>query len=87
MDLKTYLRSLPDDDAREKFAKDCGTSIGHMRNCLYDAKKQLAPEVCVLVERLSGFQVRRWDLRDDWRAIWPELIGLHGSTQPATAAG
>jgi len=80
MSLKNYLKSLPDDEAREAFARDCETSVGHMRNCIYDPKKVLAPAACVLVERRSGMEVRRWDLRpDDWHRIWPELINIPGA--------
>lgn len=71
--LKSYLASLPDDAARKAFAMSCGTSLGHLRNCIYAPDKQLAPAACVLVERNSGRLVRRWHLRDDWREIWPEL--------------
>ncbi len=73
MDLKTYLKELASDEAREQFAKNCGTSAGHMRNCIYDPKKELAPATCVLVERHSGGAVTRRELRTDWQAIWPEL--------------
>ena len=88
MDLKTYLKSLPDDDAREQFATQCETSVGHMRNCIYVVGKVLAPANCVLVEKFSGGAVRRWDLRpDDWQAIWPELVGTKGAPKaPAKAA-
>jgi len=80
MDLKTYLKSLPDDDAREAFALSCDTTLGHMRNCLYVERKQLAPASCVLVERLSRQKVMRWDLRPaDWWRVWPELIGKKGA--------
>ena len=80
MDLKTYLKSLPDDDAREVFALSCDTTFGHMRNCMYPKGKQLSPASSVLVERLSGRRVMRWDLRpDDWHRIWPELIGKKGA--------
>ena len=83
--LKTYLRNLQDDDARERFAVECGTTLGHMRNCSY-GQKQLAPANCVLVERCSGAAVMRWDLRpDDWHLIWPELIGSAGA--PAAPGG
>lgn len=78
--LKDYLRSLPDDDARAAFAVSCETSIGHMRNTIYDEKKALAPASCVLVEKWSAGAVRRWDLRpEDWHRIWPELIGTKGA--------
>jgi DNA-binding transcriptional regulator YdaS (Cro superfamily) len=84
--LKTYLKSLGDDDARERFAKDCGTTWGHMRNSSYGLRA-LAPEVCVLAERLSDRAVRRWELRpDDWHLIWPELIGAPGAPKVAKQA-
>ena len=74
MDLKTFLKGLPSDEARDQFAKDCGTSLGHMRNCIYVPGKTLHPATCVLVERKSSGAVTRRDLRpDDWQAIWPEL--------------
>ena len=80
MELKTYLKSLPDDDAREAFAVACDTTLGHMRNCMYVEGKQLSPASSVLVERLSGQKVMRWDLRpDDWWKIWPELIRRKGA--------
>lgn len=80
MDLKTYLKSLPDDAAREAFAVACDTTFGHMRNCMYPKGKQLSPASSVLVERLSGQKVMRWDLRpDDWWKIWPELIRRKGA--------
>jgi len=73
MDLKAYLKSLPDEDAREAFAAACGTSAGHMRNCVYVEGKQLAPATCVLVEKVTAGAVSRRELREDWAAIWPEL--------------
>jgi len=75
--LKSYLSSLPDDAARREWAVSCGTSLGHLRNCIY-APKPPAPETCVLIERNSGGRVRRWHTRPaDWSRIWPELIGAH----------
>jgi DNA-binding transcriptional regulator YdaS (Cro superfamily) len=58
-----------------------------MRNVASGARS-LAPEQCVLVERQSGAQVRRWDLRpNDWHRIWPELIDTPGAPPvPADAA-
>lgn len=77
--LKAFLTSLPDDAARRGWAISCGTTLGHLRNCIY-APKPPSPETCVLIERNSGGQVRRWHLRpDDWHRIWPELIDLHSS--------
>lgn len=86
MELKAYLKSLPDDEARDRFAVSCETTLGHMRNTIYVTGKLLAPANCVLAERNSGGAVRRWDLRPaDWHAIWPELIGADGA--PAVATG
>lgn len=37
-------------------------------------------ERCVPIERATGGQVRRWDLRpNDWHELWPELIGTKGA--------
>lgn len=85
--LKNYLKSLPDDGARERFAMACETTIGHMRNCIYVAGKLLSPATCVLVEKNSDRAVMRWDLRpDDWWRIWPELRGRKGAPAvPETA--
>lgn len=77
--LRIYLRSLPSDDEREAFAKDCGTTLGHMRNAVYGLKS-LSPEVCAQAELKSAGAARRWDLRpDDWHRIWPELINSPGA--------
>lgn len=71
--LKAFLRSLPDDAARREWAISCGTSLGHLRNSIYQPKP-LAAETCVLIEQKSGGKVRRWHLRPgDWHRIWPEL--------------
>jgi hypothetical protein len=85
MDLKTYLKSLDDEDARAAFAQRCETTLGHMRNCMYVEGKRLAPDVCVLVERHSDKKVTRQELRpDDWHRIWPELVTAdHPAPKPA----
>ena len=74
MDLKSYLQSLGNEDERAAFAASCETTPGHMRNAAYGTRS-LSPETCVLAERASKGQLMRWDLRSDWRRIWPELIG------------
>lgn len=85
MGLKEFLKAMPDDDARERFAAECETTLGHMRNCAY-GQKQLAAANCVLVEQRSDSAVRRWDLRpDDWHRIWPELINSPGAPAVAVA--
>lgn len=80
MDLKTYLKSLGDDEARERFALACETTLGHMKNTIYVESKFLSPATCVLVEQHSGGALRRWAMRpQDWHRIWPELIGTAGA--------
>lgn len=45
------------------------------------------PARCVEIERDSGGELRRWDLRPrDWHLIWPELIGTDGAPEPDKAA-
>lgn len=77
--LKAFLASLPDEITRKAWAASCGTSVGHLRNCIY-AAKPIAPETCVLIERNSASRVRRWHLRpSDWFRIWPELLDAEGA--------
>ena len=77
--LKSFLASLPDDATRKAWAVMCETSLGHLRNCIYQPKAP-APETCVLIEHHSAGRVRRWHLRPtDWHRIWPELIGMPGA--------
>jgi len=72
MDLKTYLKPL-DAEAREQFASQCETGVGHLQNVMYGVRP-CSPALAVLIERHSGGQVTRRELRpDDWLAIWPEL--------------
>lgn len=74
MDAKAFLKSLVSEAERAVFAERCGTSLGHMRNCL-NGLRSLAPEVCVAFERATCGEVTRRDLRpDDWGDIWPELV-------------
>ena len=79
--LKTYLKALGSENDREHFARSCGTSLGHIRNCLYDEKKRLNFETCALIERATAGVVTCKELRPDirWRrvkdAAWPHPKG------------
>ncbi|MGL4573270.1 MAG: transcriptional regulator [Burkholderiaceae bacterium] len=74
MELKAYLKLLPDESAREKFAKDAGTTLGHLRNVSYGLRAPAA-ELCTQLEAASHGALTRRGLRpDDWYRIWPELI-------------
>lgn len=71
--LKAFLRSLPDDEARKVFAARCGSSLGHLRNIIYSGKA-CAPKLAAQIDVHSRGQVTRRDLRPkDWAHIWPEL--------------
>jgi DNA-binding transcriptional regulator YdaS (Cro superfamily) len=73
VDLKTFMAGLADNAAREAFAKDCGTTLGHLKNVMY-GYKPCGPELAVSIERESGRAVTRRELRpEDWERIWPEL--------------
>ena len=69
--LLQFINSLPPNE-RDLFAGRCGTSENYLRKAC-SVGQMLGPALCVSIERASGGQVRRTDLRDDWAAIWPEL--------------
>lgn len=77
MDLKTYLLGLGVPE-REGFAERCGTTRGHLQNVMY-GHRPCSPELAVAIERESNKAVTRRDLRNDWRAIWPELAPPNGN--------
>lgn len=82
MHLKTYIKSLPDEAAREAFASRCGSTIGHLRNVMYGFRP-CAPELAMTIEVESGGAVMRWELRpNDWHRIWRDLIGADGAPEP-----
>jgi hypothetical protein len=71
--LIQYLRDLPDDAAREDFAKRVESSVGHLRNVGY-GYKPCHPKLAAAVWRESGEQVSRQSLcPDDYWLIWPDL--------------
>ncbi len=72
MTLKSFITPMSG-KARDEFAKRCGTTRGHLQNVMYGTKK-CATNLAVSIERESKKEVRRWDLREDWRSHWPELI-------------
>ena len=69
--LLQYINSMTPVD-RRLFAGRCGTSENYLRKAC-SVGQALGPALCVSIERVSGGQVRRTDLRDDWKLIWPEL--------------
>lgn len=78
MDFKTFYSPLSTED-REKFAKRCETTRGHLQNVMY-GQRPCATDLAVSIERETGMVCRRWELRpDDWHKHWPELIGVEGA--------
>lgn len=71
--LTQYLRELPDDDAREAFAKRVDSSVGHLRNVGY-GYKPCAHKLAAAIWRESGFAVTRESLCPaDYWLVWPDL--------------
>lgn len=91
MDLKTYLKSLPEPE-RERLASACDTTVKYLwklaRNANNpDPKKRIRPsaEVATQVELFSNRSVRRWEsIPERWHRIWPELVGRKGAPEPST---
>ena len=69
MNLLEFLKA----NGSVRFAKQLGWSLQY----LYQIKKGMRPvpvRHCVAIERATGGQVTRKDLRpNDWTDIWPEL--------------
>ncbi len=85
MDLKTFIKSLPSEPERVAFAERCEATIGHIRNVMYGVRP-CAAELAVAIEQQSGGAVTRRDVcPDNWRKIWPELIGT-GDDQSVDAS-
>lgn len=70
MDLKTYLRTLPDESARLAFSERCGTSLKYLRMVAYKAKT-IGESLALKVELESGGSVRVETLRPDvpWHVV------------------
>ena len=61
--LRSYINSLSA-EARDDFARRCGTSIGYMRKAI-SVDQKFGAELCVLIERESRRAVHCEDLRPD----------------------
>lgn len=88
MDLRSFVDSLPRGGVAT-FAEKLNISRIYLMQLAARQDGRLpSPELCVVIERATFQQVRRWDLRpEDWHLIWPELIGLPGAPSlPAAPA-
>ena len=57
---------------RHELAQRCGIEEQYLYQIL-TKRRMPSAELCVRIERHSFGRIMRWDLRDDWRDIWPEL--------------
>lgn len=76
MDLRSYLRTLTP-DGRRAFAKDIGTTIGHLNN-MASGQSAISPVYSAQIELKSKGAVPRHETRpDDYLRIWdPSLPPL-----------
>ena len=87
MTLDEYLKEPDALSVRELCAAIGVTHVAQVTQWRHGYNGRLpSPANCVAIERATGGRVRRQDLRDDWRDIWPELIDAgDGSTLKAAA--
>ena len=71
MDLRTYLST--GEQRQREFAEALGVTQGLISQWAR-GKAAPPPNRCVAIERMTGGEVTRQELRpDDWKDIWPEL--------------
>ncbi|MBV6321947.1 transcriptional regulator [Duganella violaceipulchra] len=81
MDLKKYI------SAERGRAKSLAAHLGISPSFLSQIAAGTAPASpsrCLEIEKGTGGQVTRKDLREDWREIWPELKQSNANPQRAT---
>lgn len=84
MNLKQHLSVMSQAD-RERFALDCGTTLGHLRNVMY-GYRPCSPELASAIELTSRGAVTRITLcPGNWHRIWPELAQSGASTDPVAS--
>lgn len=77
MKLKAYLDQLGQ-GSYTGLAKQLGKSKTYITK-LAHSQITIHPKRCVEIERITHKEVMRWDLRSDWREIWPELEAHPGA--------
>lgn len=82
MNLKTYLAGLSQDE-RERFAKVCGSTVGHIKNVSYDLRS-CAEKLAIAIERETGGKVRCEELRPD--VDWAYLRRTYNRTPARISA-
>lgn len=73
---------------RQRLAEKVGVDPASLYQAMTGKGYGFKPAKCVEIERNSGGELRRWDLRPrDWHLIWPELVGAEGAPpQPQAEA-
>lgn len=61
---------------RADIAMLCGVVDAYLYQ-IFTRRKMAGAALCVAIERASGGQISRKDLRpEDWHLIWPELVDI-----------
>lgn len=61
------------------FALAVGTTVGHLNNVLYE-RRVASAALARQIAAETGGMVPVWETRpEDWRLIWPELVGPDGA--------
>ncbi|WP_061161083.1 hypothetical protein [Caballeronia temeraria] len=94
--LRTFLNSLAPDE-QDRFAADCGTSLGYIRKCISGGGR-FSAALCIAIERKArtaqpDLIVRCEDLRPDLLDDWlymrnsgcAEVDSAQGISTPITA--
>lgn len=77
MKLSTYLTAARGRTAA--VARKVGLAPAYLSQ-IANGTRPVPAEHCAALERATGGEVRRWDLRpDDWDRIWPELKDAEGA--------
>ena len=75
-------------EERRRIAEKVGVHEATLYQAMTGKGAGFKPSECVRIERESGLELRRWDLRPkDWHENWPELIGAEGAPEIPAAAG
>jgi DNA-binding transcriptional regulator YdaS (Cro superfamily) len=78
MELKAYLAVR---GRTSTLAKQLDVSPAYLYQ-MATGRRPVQPELAPEIEKHTGLQVRRWDLRpDDWHRIWPELRNETGAPE------
>lgn len=79
-------KSMSPED-RRRIADKVGVNPATLYQAMTGKGAGFSPKECVRIEKDSGYELRRWDLRPhDWHENWPELIGAEGAPPLPLAA-